>query len=55
MLSSALGLVRQPYYRTIYDKAGAWIRDHAYPLRKDPVAALTQGYEYDAANRGRAE
>jgi len=104
MLSSALGLVRQPYYRTIYDKAGAllrsliknhpykdgnkrmgmavtavfllmnghiflptsdemlayalqvaksepdiawqevaaWIRDHTYPLKKDPIAALTQ-------------
>ena len=26
MLSSALGLVRQPYYRTIYDKAGALLR-----------------------------
>ena len=104
MLSSALGIVRQSYYRTLYDKAGAllrsliknhpykdgnkrmgmalttvfllmnghiflptskemltyalqiaksepdvgwrevaaWIRDHTYPLKKDPIAALTQ-------------
>ena len=104
MLSSALGLVRQPYYRTLYDKAGAllrsliknhpykdgnkrmgmalttvfllmnghiflptsdemlayalqiarsepdiawrevatWIRAHTYPIKKDPIAALTQ-------------
>jgi len=26
MLSSALGIVRQPYYRTLYDKAGALLR-----------------------------